>query len=393
MARLSLAVALLVCIFQPVRACPAVVYTEGFFDMADASTGTNPRDCAIIFEAPKGSIVSFSWTTFSLDACGSGEYVVAKDGMDAHEANVLGNFCGTTIPDPIMFTGHTARLELSMTDSLSTFKIWVNHHPNHLTFELPESPSYALGSDIAIPFSMGLDLPVTRDSGWIGLYRDGTCETGSGPGAHECHLATMTVGPKQTSGEARFYFSQYKEVGWYDLRYFAGDASGTTCGVQDGQTFSTTNDCGIIEAVFQDANSTHCAYWGGSVSITCGSNTYTVTNDQGCDTLPETLDCDGTDSVEVVYSMTEEDVSFSLIRQTNGDNVAACANNGTSNSNCISGSASYSCDMNPVTQVGDSWCEFEPITTARIYITDSSFSYTQSTRAAQLPGFEFVLTH
>jgi len=108
-----------------------------------------------------------------------------------------------------------------------------------------------------------------KDHGWIGLYRKGACEKGEfvsvphtvtndpsethpgfssyeyaqGQRPHDCYLATRTIPIKTTRGSVIFHYgADFHESGWFDLRYFSGDASGTVCEVDDNDPESSTKN-------------------------------------------------------------------------------------------------------------------------------------------------------
>jgi len=232
----------------PPEGCPDTINyvdTEGSFDLSVAAPTPPPgagRDCTVLFRSPPGSVLAFDWKNFNVGSCSS-ESVILKDGWSDTESNKVGEtLCGSsTPPSTTYFSGNTARLELKL-ESTSTFWIWVNHFRNHFTFDIPHS-TFQLGSDISISYSLSLaqnSLPTSTytlnapssashptDSGWVGLYRDGTC--GTGAEAHECYLASRAAPAGEN--QVRFYFDDYKRAGWYEVRYFAGESAGTTCGV------------------------------------------------------------------------------------------------------------------------------------------------------------------
>ena len=67
---------------------------------------------------------------------------------------------------------------------------------------------------------------------WVGLYKDRTCE--DGVGAHECYEGSdsvTTIGLSYAGTVSFSYPKDYSSAGHYNLRYFAGDASGVVCKV------------------------------------------------------------------------------------------------------------------------------------------------------------------
>jgi len=291
--------------------CPNVmnyVYTEGLYTMLPNTAAQQHRVCAVLFQGPPGTTLSFEWPSFSLTtgacvaatsdtprecACTT-ESVVIKDGLEATAQQVGQPMCGSFAPQRILFSGNTARIDFEAVDRASAFSVHVNHHYTKVAMHLPPNPTYALGSDIAIPWSIessfggwaecgtgtseqsemhgvGRKTPGDEqwqrryecarsshsDHGWIGIYRNGTCEDGarvphasdpndpsdvhvgfrsnaytSGQQPHECYLGYRSIPMKETRGTVIFkYTEDYQTAGWYSLRYFSGDASGTVCEV------------------------------------------------------------------------------------------------------------------------------------------------------------------
>jgi hypothetical protein len=223
------------------------VETDGIFNLSiDAPTATPDagRDCTVLFRGPPGSVLAFDWQSFSVGSCAA-ESVVLKDGWSETHANKVGDtLCGSSsAPTSAYFSGNTARLEMYLLAG-STFTIWVNHYMNQFSFSIPY-PTFQLGSDITIGYSLSLaqaslstqsfvehsPSPSSHptDSGWVGLFRDGECA--SGIEAHECFLVSQPA--VAGDNNLRFYFDDYKQGGWYEVRYFAGESAGTTCGVPE----------------------------------------------------------------------------------------------------------------------------------------------------------------
>jgi len=269
--------------------CPqpvTYVASEQFFDVG-LGNGVDRRECSVVVMGPPGSIVAFNWNYFlttgtkgmspseSSTACHD-EYIVLRDGGDEESRQIGPRWCGNQLPANVVFSGNTAMLEFSASSMSSRFKMWISFHYNHMAFLLPPNPSYQLGSDVHIDWTFSNSAPGwddceeepvsgrhmcarsgARDHGWVGLYRNGTCEREHGdqeafaaPGhgddlyrladhtmpysagqqLHKCYIAHRSVPAGVTTGEFTFYFGQdYQEAGWYSLRYFAGDSSGTVC--------------------------------------------------------------------------------------------------------------------------------------------------------------------
>ena len=130
------------------------------FSLVRDTTSLDPaftQECTLVFQSPPGTVLSFDWTTFSLDSCASGESVkIFPVGEKVESAvNSWDPLCGTVEPPRTNFSGNTARLEVTLTvNSTSTFTMWVSHNANRLTFNLPENPAFALGSDVSIDYEM-----------------------------------------------------------------------------------------------------------------------------------------------------------------------------------------------------------------------------------------------
>jgi len=296
--------------------CPEVmnyVYTEGEYDVGNSNGVNDHRVCTIKFQGPPGTTLSFDWSAFALQSglcsgtplncnCPT-ESVTIRDGLREDSQQVGQPLCGSTfnggsVPNRIVFSGNTARIDFEATAETSTFKVWVNHHVTKVNFHLPANPTFALGSDISIDWSLDTSVggwaecgqgqnSITggeqsqlhgvgrktqyderwqrrftcarssqSDHGWIGIYRNGTCEDGAmiphavtndpnsikagfranaysqGQQPHECYLGYRTIPVKETRGTVIFKFDEdYKHAGWYSLRYFAGDSAGTLCEV------------------------------------------------------------------------------------------------------------------------------------------------------------------
>lgn len=301
--------------------CPDVVqyvYSDGLYDVGTSNGVNNHRICSIKFQGPPGTTLSFDWQTFSLSTgscssdsplncdCSDGQSVTIRDGLRDESKQVGQSICGSSfpsgsstvdVPNRIVFSGNTARIDFEATAAASTFSVYVNHHYTRVNFHLPQNPSFALGSDISVKWSISSSAGAwdecgqgqnsmqiseqsqwhgvgakdnsdhwqrqyscarssQSDHGWIGLYRNGTCETGAmiphastdnpadikvgfranaysqGQQPHECWLGYRSIPVKETRGTVIFKWDEdYKDAGWYSLRYFAGDSSGTVCEV------------------------------------------------------------------------------------------------------------------------------------------------------------------
>jgi len=220
--------------------CPnatMVVSSDGLFDLANFNATPSDyvgRQCAFLFQAPPGNVITFDWIEFNMNHC-TEDYLILRDGLRAQIPQYGSKLCGA-MPSKTQFTGNTVRVEVLTTQPTSNFKIWVAHNFNRLTFHMNPKhdhnhAAYALGSDIAIRWSLELHFPGSEDHGWFGLYNVGACE--SGIAANECWLATRSLPAHQTEGTVIFYNNEYKRAGWYDIRYFSGDASGTACAVPE----------------------------------------------------------------------------------------------------------------------------------------------------------------
>jgi hypothetical protein len=288
------------------------VYTEGEYDIGQSNGVNDHRVCTIKFQGPPGTTLSFDWTTVAIqtgscsfsagtpsDCVCNQESIAIRDGLRAESQQVGQPICGSTgLPNRIVFSGNTARIDFEAIHQTSTFKVWVNHHYTKVNFHLPANPTFALGSDISIQWSLdssvgGWDecgsgqnsMPGTEqsqlhgvgkktpqderwqrrftcarssqsDHGWIGIYRNGTCEDGAmiphattdnpadikvgfranaysqGQQPHECYLGYRSIPVKETRGTVIFKWNEdYNDAGWYSLRYFAGDSAGTLCEV------------------------------------------------------------------------------------------------------------------------------------------------------------------
>jgi hypothetical protein len=281
------------------------VFTEGEYDIGTGNGFNNNRHCSVLFQGPVGTTISFDWTSFALTTthgscsgtpaeciCDGQEGVTIRDGIRDTSRQVGQTMCGTFSPARMLFSGNTARLDVKFAEQSSTFRVWVSFHETKVNLHLPPNPAYALGSDISIPYSVessvagweecdtgahesagmhgaGMKQPVDEqwqrrfncarspasDHGWIGIYKNGTCEDGpmlaheitdahsvhsrvhrnkyaKNQQPHECYLGYRTIPYKETRGTVIFKFGEdYKDAGYYSLRYFSGDSAGTVCEV------------------------------------------------------------------------------------------------------------------------------------------------------------------
>jgi len=310
--------------------CPEIINyvdQEGLYELSASNSLNDHRVCGIVFQGPPGTTLRFDWTNFGFITGGcSGspltcicdtEHVVIRDGARPDSRQIGQRICGNSFngqaaPNSIIFSGNTARIDVETTMASSTLSIWVSHLVTKVNFENIPNPSFRLGGDITIKWSMessaaswskcdsglselsnnlGIGEAANRnlhpdaesepwsrqltcarsaasDHGWIGLFRADTCQTGQlvsvahtitedpndthpgftsyayaqGQKPHQCYVAARSIPVKHTRGEVIFHYPEYREGGWYDLRYFAGDASGIVCEVNDNDPESSTKN-------------------------------------------------------------------------------------------------------------------------------------------------------
>lgn len=287
--------------------CPqptTYVVSEQMFDIG-LGNGVDRRECDVVIVGPPGSIVAFDWqyflTTGTLGLSPSetatschDEYMVLKDGTQEDSRQLGPRWCGNQLPGNVVFSGNTAVVKFSAGAMSSSFRMWVSFHHNHMSFMLPPNPSFQLGSDVHIDWTFSNSAPGwqdcdddpqndrthmcarsgARDHGWVGLYKNGTCEAEHGenqvahwlPGEgvdgrgednnriadhtmpysagqqlHKCYIAHRSVPIAHTEGTFTFFYGQdYTDGGWYSLRYFAGESGGTVC---EAPTDELTTQC------------------------------------------------------------------------------------------------------------------------------------------------------
>jgi hypothetical protein len=414
--------------------CPdatSYVFTEGVFDFSTVrdTTSLDPsftQECALIFQSPSGTVLSFDWTTFDWGAPGSGESVKVfpiGEIVDGAVANAWDPLYGTALPPRTNFSGNTARIEVILNvNSSSTFSIWVSHNANRLTFNLPENPAFALGSDISIDYELHMARAAVNDRedlGWIGLYANGTCEDGFT--AHECHLATRSV--ERTVGKVSFHWPDYKTTGagWYSLRYFAGVHGGTKCedpGIV-ARTPVTEVSQTLVMRVFEEptGRGNYTGYEDDADKFNSGvyQSVYALAYAQsiniasagaylsGC-SVAVTATANRRGYVNLNFVATASSSAPSVLTTGVPDGPAFRTNLAMVSANqpsrvvdiadvvtILDASVDYIDEVSTWTTVHE--CAFEPLTTAEIYISTERSVFTPGTLAQQLPGYELHLTY
>lgn len=285
--------------------CPNVVVEvdeEGLYTLPPSNGVNNHRVCTITFTSRPGVMLSLHWNSFDIQSgsCSGtpancncqGESVTIRDGLRPDAQQVGQPLCGNQLPNNILLSGNTGQINYVGTAETSTFSVWVGHNINRLNFHLPKNPTFKLGSHISVKYSTdtsaspwdecetGPDTGMhgvgrnpdgqwqrsytcarspSQDHGWVGIYRNGTCESGAmlphaddpdepstlepgflahafaaGQKPHECYLGYRSIPIKETRGSIIFRYNEdYNEAGYYSLRYFAGDAGGRVCEVQE----------------------------------------------------------------------------------------------------------------------------------------------------------------
>lgn len=423
------------CFLRHVEAggCPDAtnfVYTEGVYDfsLVRDTTSLDPaftQECTLVFQSPPGTVLSFDWTTFSLDSCASGESVkIFPVGEKVESAvNSWDPLCGAIEPPRTNFSGNIARLEVTLTvNSTSTFSMWVSHNANRLTFNLPENPAFALGSDISIDYEMHMarfsDVD-QEDYGWIGLYAKGSCEDGFT--AHECYLATRSV--QQTTGGVSFFWGEYKMAGWYQLRYFAGAHRGTTC--QDPATPSqipvTEISQTLVMRLYENRGDSHMGNHSGYADDAEKFNsgvyreTYALAYAESIGVASGGVYLSGC-SVTVTASSSRRgyiNLDFVAIASSSAPSalLTGVPNAPTFRTNLVSvatGTGTLVVDIADIVTIQlatvdnqhdvATWttvevCTYEPLTIAEIYISTERSVYTPGTLGQQLPGYELTLRY
>merc|ERR1711998_79012 len=245
-----------------------LVEVEGSYTVS-AVTSATPRPCTVMFQGPVGTNLAIDWiqVDFAYNELCDSDFVLVHKGLDnadeptfiqidppAPNANSR-KVCGTAEPDRVSSAGNAARLALDNMANASSFTVYVSHNTNQLSFQLDSRPSFYLGSDIIIDYELEIASVDTDDFGWIGIYKPDSClDTMYASDGHveyhphECYLAAKPIPSKSTSGSVTFKHSEYKTAGFFDLRYFAGDASGVHCAVES-----------VHQAPLM--NETHAAYY------------------------------------------------------------------------------------------------------------------------------------
>lgn len=90
-------------------------------------------------------------------------------------------------------------------------------------------PPVMVGIPILIPWVTVYPLP---GSSWVGLYKQGSCDEDN-EWRHNCMLASKSLPAGTATGVVEFPYPEYREAGYYELRFFTGANQGRTCNVQN----------------------------------------------------------------------------------------------------------------------------------------------------------------
>jgi hypothetical protein len=269
----------------------------------ETSNGVNNnRVCSVHFIGAPGTMLAFEFSSFSM-ATGSchgtpaecmclEETVTVRDGLRSDARAVGQSLCGNFEPGRFLLSGNTGRMDIVSTQASSTFTVYVTHLINKVNIKTPANPSFALGSPIQLEWftdasvgnwaecgtgapqmsqmhGVGKKTPQDEswnrqyscarspasDHGWIGIYRNGTCEDGpmvphaetdaasvaegvhahayaQGQKPHECYLGYKSIPKRHTRGTVTFeYGKDYFSSGDYSIRFFSGESAGRVCEV------------------------------------------------------------------------------------------------------------------------------------------------------------------
>jgi hypothetical protein len=94
-------------------------------------------------------------------------------------------------------------------------------------------PPPQVGNDISVMWSTIEPIPATGTA-WVGLYEQGQCDEDN-EWRHKCYKGAFTLPVGKTEGTVNFAYGNngYMRAGYYELRFFSGDAQGLACNVQN----------------------------------------------------------------------------------------------------------------------------------------------------------------
>merc|ERR1740117_187964 len=87
------------------------------------------------------------------------------------------------------------------------------------------------GTPISVPWSTVYAIPSTGTS-WVGLFKQGDCNEDN-EWRHQCAISTKMLPTGTMDGVVSFDYPEYRDAGYYEVRFFTGANQGRVCNVQN----------------------------------------------------------------------------------------------------------------------------------------------------------------
>jgi hypothetical protein len=209
----------------------------------DRTAGT--RLCQWQLTAPPGQLLSLSLVNLDIRSTSGSDpecihdYLELREGS-ASQGHVLWRKCGSNFSQD----------EIFQVDSNQLYLVLATGGPSNASFEAqysdssrallpvfsepaPGSVPVMVGGVLAMPWSTAYPLSAHGTS-WVGLYEQGACDD-ENELRHLCYIAAQTLEPSTSSGVVEFSYADYRNSGYFELRFFVGADQGRTCSVQNRQ--------------------------------------------------------------------------------------------------------------------------------------------------------------
>lgn len=204
------------------------------------------RLCKWQLTSPPGRVLSLSLSSFDIPSTAVNQsdphcetdYLELHDGDD--QGRMLWRKCGSNFTQDEVFEMSSNQLYLVLSTSgpsNATFMAEYGDSQKSLDLVFSDSngggPPLMVGTPLSVRWSTVYALPSTGTS-WVGLFKQGECDEDN-EWRHQCAIATKTLPASTMDGVVSFDYPEYRDAGYYEVRFFTGANQGRVCNVQNRQ--------------------------------------------------------------------------------------------------------------------------------------------------------------